>query len=143
VIRPITDPSPAPTHFVVIAAPRREQLSVKGIALRVNGQPVDAPVSWMIGTAARIDVPGRGMFIVAAYDPKNPLFHAAVRAERNSLSWLIDGERVEISSQTNVLTGAEGGAIRIYHDPHYKSSDLPNSVGLQTADSVEWLLPKR
>ena len=44
VIRPITDPSPSPAHPVVTAAPNREQLSLKEIAVRVNRRPVNAPV---------------------------------------------------------------------------------------------------
>ena len=61
VIRPLTEPPPAsaPHHTVVTGGGVGDQLSLKEIALRVNGQSVDAPVSWMIGGAARIDVPGR------------------------------------------------------------------------------------
>jgi hypothetical protein len=142
VIRPITDPSPQKGR-VVTSAPRREQLSLKEISLRVNGKPVDAPASWMLGSVARIDVPGHGMFVISVSDPSNPLFHAAAWAERDALNWVLDGERVDITSKTSILAHSEGTVVWIYHDPRFRSADLPDSVRLQAADSVDWLLPKK
>jgi hypothetical protein len=145
VIRPLTEPSPAtaPNRSVVTGGGVGEQLSLKEILLRVNGQKIDAPSSWMLGAAARIDVPGHGLFIISAYDPKNPLFRPAVNADRNTLTWLADGQRVEITSKSNVLSRSESATIWVYYDPYYKSADSPNNVGLQAADTVEWLLPKK
>jgi hypothetical protein len=145
VIRPLTEPSPAEGvhHPVVTGGGIGDQLSLKEIALRVNGQSVDAPVSWMIGGAARIDVPGHGLFVVSASDPKDSLFHATAQVSRQTLTWNADGDRVEITSKTNVLGRTDTATLWVYHDPHYKSTDSPNYVVLQTADSVEWLLPKR
>jgi len=145
VIRPVTEPSPAigPHNSVVTPGGFGDQISLKEIALRVNGQTAEAPVSWMIGDAARIDVPGHGLFIVSVSDPKNPLFNASAQVNRQSLSWVVDGLRVEVTSKTNILSRSETATLWIYHDPRYKSADSPNSVALQTADSVEWLLPKR
>jgi hypothetical protein len=48
-------------------------------------------------------------------------------------------DRLEITSVTNVLTQSGKGALWVYHDPHYQ----PDVVGLQSADTVDWLLPKR
>lgn len=145
VIRPLTEPAPAMAgnRPLVTGGGIGDQLSLKEIELRVNGKHVDAPASWMIGGAARIDVPGHGMFIVSAVDPKNPLFFAAAQVNREMLSWNLDGDRVEITSKTNILGWSATGLIWAYHDPHYKSVDSPKNVALQTADSVEWLLPKR
>jgi hypothetical protein len=145
VIRPLTEPSPAaaPHHTVVTGGGVGDQLSLKEITLRVNGQVVETPVSWMLGTAARIDVPGHGLFIVSATDPSNPSFHALAQVNRQSLSWSMEGDRLEITSKTNVLARSENATIWLYHDPRYKSADSPNNVGLQTADSVDWLLPKK
>jgi hypothetical protein len=145
VIRPLTEPPPkdALHHAVVTGGGEGDQLSLKEISLRVKGQSVDAPVSWMIGGAARIDVPGHGLFIVSASDPQNSLFYKAAQVNRESLSWNLDGDRVEITSKTNVLGWSDTALIWVYHDPHYKSLDAPKNVVLQTADTVAWLLPKK
>ena len=97
----------------------------------------------MIGRAARIDIPGHGMFIVSAYDPKNPSFEPVGRVQGQSLKWTVNGDRVEISSKANVLARAEAGTVWVYHDPRYRSADLPNNVRLQAAETVEWLVPKK
>lgn len=70
VIRPIDEPSPHPGLDSEGPVPSREELSLKDIALRVNGQDVSAPRAWMVGAAARINVPGHGSYVVAAYDPQ-------------------------------------------------------------------------
>ncbi len=140
VLRPIAGPSPSPTSISVTAVPTAAQLSLKGIELRLNGQLLNAPVSWIIGGAARIDVPGHGAYVIAADDPKNPHFFQTVRAAGKSLSWSIDGDRLQVISKTDV--GASG-IIWVYHDPNFKSQDQPGAVRLEAADNVEWLLPKK
>jgi hypothetical protein len=37
------------------------------------------------------------------------------------------------------LTGADQGVLWILHDPNYR----PDVAGLQSADTVDWLLPKK
>jgi hypothetical protein len=140
VLRPISGPSPTPTGMSVSAAPTPAQLSLKGIELRVNGQLMNAPVSWMIGAAVRIDVPGHGAYVIAAENPKNAHFYQTVRADGKSLNWSIDGDQVQVISKTDVGTS---GIIWVYHDVKFKSQDQPDAVRLQTADTVEWLLPKK
>ncbi|HTC87065.1 MAG TPA: hypothetical protein VK686_02135 [Bryobacteraceae bacterium] len=144
VLRPITDPSPHPGTATTIR-PVSEQLSLKDIALRVNGQDVSAPRSSIVGAAARIDVPGHGSYVIAAYDPKGSgrRFIQSAIAGGESLMWSIDGDDVELTSQTNVLTVAISGTLWVYHDPNFRSQDQPGTVRLQTADTVEWLLPKK
>ena len=141
VLRPIAGPSPNPTGMSVTAVPTPPQFSLKGIKLRVNGQRMNAPVSWIIGAAVRIDVPGHGAYVIAANDPKGSgyKFYSNVRADGKSLKWSIDGEQIEITSQTNV--GVDG-IIWVYHDANYRAQDQPGAVRLQTADTVDWLLPK-
>jgi hypothetical protein len=140
VLRPITGPSPNPTGMSVTAVPTAPQLSLKGIELRVNGQLMNAPVSWIIGAAARIDIPGLGAYVIAAENPKNAHFYQTVRAEGKSLTWSIDGDRLQVISKTDV--GASG-IIWVYHDLNFRSQEQPDAVRLQTADTVEWLLPKK
>jgi hypothetical protein len=107
---------------------------------------VHAPTSWLIGAALRIDIPGRGAYVVAVYDPQNvpPIytFQPAGHADGKTLIWAIDGDTVRIDSETNVLTQAMSGVLWVYHDPRYRSQDQPNTVSMQTADTVEWLIPK-
>lgn len=148
VIRPITDPSAGEAgRMTVTAPPTRETMSLKNIAVRIDGQPVSAPASWMIGAAVRIDIPGHGAYVVAAYDPKiappGSAFAAIAHADGKSLSWTIDGKYIEITSSTNVLTQSVNSVLWVYHDGRYKSQDQPDAVRLQSADTVDWLLPKR
>jgi hypothetical protein len=124
----------------VTAVPMPAHLSLKGLELRVNGQLMNAPVSWMIGSAVRIDVPGHGAYVIAAADPKNAHFYHTVRADGKSLSWSIDGDQVQVISKTDV---GPSGIIWVYHDAKFKPQEQPDSVRLQTADTVEWLLPKK
>ncbi len=99
----------------------------------------------MIGTAARIDVPGHGSYVIAADKPKEAgyPFLPNMAASRESLTWSIDGDDVEITSHTNVLTLASEGTIWVYHDRNLPPPDQPGPVRLQAADTVEWLLPKK
>jgi hypothetical protein len=145
VIRPIDEPSPHPGLDSEGPVPSREELSLKDIALRVNGQDVSAPRSWMVGAAARINVPGHGSYVVAAYDPQRSgrPFLPNVVSSGKSLTWSMDGDDIEITSQTNVLTGALQGSLWVYHDPNFQERNQPDAVEFQTGDSVESLLAKK
>jgi hypothetical protein len=140
VLRPITSSNP-PLSVTTVVAP--ETISLKQIGIKVNGRAVSAPASWMIGEAFRIDIPRHGTFVVAAYEPHeaspNSGFAAIAHADGKALSWTMGRDRVEITSSTNVLTRSDKGVLWVYHDPHYQ----PDVVGLQSADTVEWLLPTR
>ncbi len=149
VLRPLAGPSPAdvpPGGMSVQPIPLRAEVSLKEIAVKVNGHAVQAPSSWLIGAAVRIDIPRHGTYVVAAYDPKNqpPIykFQSVAHAEGKTLSWRVDGEQIQIDSSTNVLTQAASGVLWVYHDPKYRSQGQPNTVSLQTADTVEWLIPR-
>jgi hypothetical protein len=140
VIRPIASSSQVMSVDSVMAP---NMISLKEIAIRVNGQPVSAPASWTIGQAVRIDIPHLGTYVLAAYQPigasPNHGFDAVVHTDGKTLSWAIGRDRVEITSATNVLPRSGKGLLWIYHDPHFQ----PDVVGLQSADTVDWLLPKR
>jgi len=140
VLRPITGSSPVMSVTSVVAP---ELISLKQIAIRVNGRAMAAPASWTIGMAIRIDIPHLGTYVVAADDPHEASpdhgFAAIAQADGKTLSWMMDRDRVEIMSSTNVLTRSGKGVLWVYHDRHYQ----PDVVGLQSADTVEWLFPKR
>jgi hypothetical protein len=140
VLRPITSSSPGMTVTAVVAP---ETISLKQIAIRVNGRAVPAPASFIIGSAVRVDIPRYGTFVVVANDPHevspNHGFAAIAHAEGKTLSWAMGRDRVEITSGTNVLTRSGKSVLWLYHDQHYQ----PDVVGLQAADTVDWLLPKR
>jgi hypothetical protein len=143
VLRPITDSSPG---LVVQSVAAQETMSLKQIAIRVNGQAMSAPASWMIGAAVRIDIPGHGAYVLAAYDPKassDRTFVAVAQTDGKTVSWSMGKDRIEITSASNVLTRSDRGVLWVYHDPQFRSQDQPDAVRLQAADTVEWLLPKR
>jgi hypothetical protein len=75
VLRPIAGPSPGVME--VSPSRSREEISLKEVAVKVNKKVVLAPTSWLIGAAVRIDIPGRGAYVVAVYDPQNvpPILH--------------------------------------------------------------------
>jgi hypothetical protein len=151
ILRPIAGPSPCPNNFCTTtgtAAPLPPpEISLREITLKVNGKPVPAPPATITGAAVRIDIPGHGAYILAAYDPKNAnpayAFKEIAEADGKTLRWSMDGDYVEILSQSNVLTQVLVGRLWVYHDPRYRSQDQPDLVGLRNADKVEWLLPKK
>jgi len=140
VLRPITGSSPVMSVNSVVP---QETISLKQIAIRVNGHPMSAPASFIIGSAIRVDIPRHGTYVVAASDPHEASpdhgFAAIARADGKLLSWAMGSDRVEITSSTNILTQTGKGVLWVYHDPHYQ----PDVVGLQAADTVDWLLPRR
>jgi hypothetical protein len=137
VLRPIASSSPVMSVTSVVAP---ETISLKQIAIRVNGRAMSAPASWMIGVAVRIDIPRHGAYVVAAYEASpGHEFAAIAHADGKTLNWASGRDRVEITSGTNVLTQSGKGLLWVYHDPHYQ----PDVVGLQSANTVDWLLPKR
>jgi hypothetical protein len=136
VLRPI--PAPGSTMSVTVV-PVPETISLKDVEIRVSGRAVSAPASFIIGSAVRIDIPQHGTYVLAASDPHQPGFTAAAHADGKTLSWTLAGDRVEITSMTNILTGTDKGALWLFHDPHYQ----PSVVALQSADTVDWLLPKK
>jgi hypothetical protein len=140
VLRPITG-TPGGTSVTVV--PSSETISLKDIAIRVNGRPLPAPASLMAGAAVRIDIPRHGTFVVAAFDPHESspdhAFAAIAHADGKTMSWMVGRDRVEITSSTDILTRSERGVLWVYHDAHYQ----PDVVGLQSADKVDWLLPRR
>jgi hypothetical protein len=142
VLRPITGTSACPTSMCVTAMPVPAQLSLSDITVRVNGQAVGATNGSVIGAAARIDVPGHGAYVIAANDPKGAgrRFYPNVSAGGKSLKWSIDGDQIEIVSQTDV---GMDGIIWVYHDPNFRSQDQSGAVSLEAADTLERLLPKQ
>jgi hypothetical protein len=140
VLRPITGSSPV---MSVTSVPAPETISLKQIAIRVNGRAISAPASFIIGSAIRIDIPHLGTYVVAANDPHESSpdhdFAAIAHADGKTLSWAMGRDRVEITSSMNVLTRSGKGVLWVYQDRHYQ----PDVVGLQAADTVDWLLPKR
>jgi hypothetical protein len=140
VLRPVAGPSQCPASMCVTAVPHPAQLSLKEITLRVNGKAVNAPASWVVGAAVRIDIPAHGAYVISAEDPKMPHFFQTVRADGKSLGWSIDGDQLQVDSKTDI--GASG-IIWVYHDPNFKSQEQPDAVRVQTADKVAELLPKK
>src|SRR5262249_43947289 len=128
VLRPIAGSSPVMSVTSVVAT---ETISLNRIAIRVNGKAIPAPASWIIGAAVRIDIPHRGAYVIAAYDPHeadpNHGFVKIAHADAKTLTWAMGSEKIEITSETNVLTRAEKGELWVFRDHHYQ----PDVVALQ------------
>ena len=143
VLRPLTG---KPGVMSVSPGQARDELSLRDITVKVNNHAVPAPAAWTIADAVRIDIPGHGAYVIAVHEPHLPpiyAFSAVGRADGKTLRWTMDGSTVEITSLTNVLTQAAGGVLWLYHDAKYRSPDQPNTVKLQTAETVDWLIPKK
>jgi len=152
VLRPIAGPSPCPGNMCTTSASADkslppQEISLKQMTLQVNGKPLRAPPATITGAAVRVDIPGHGAYVLTAYEPELAMpayaFKAIAEADGKTLRWSMDGDSVEIVSQSNVLTGVPVGTLWVYHDPRYRSRDQPDLVGLRNADKVEWLLPKK
>jgi hypothetical protein len=140
VLRPIAASS---SHMQVTVVPAPEMISLKDIAIRVNGRTINSPALWMIGSVIRIDIPHLGTWVMAPSDPHEASsghpFTPIAHADGKTLTWQTGGSRVEVTSETNILTLSGKGVLWVNHDSHYQ----PDIVGLQSADSVEWLFPRR
>jgi hypothetical protein len=136
VLRPIAGSAPV---MSVESVPAQETISLNRITLRVNGKSMPAPSSVVMGEAVRIDIPRHGAYILTAADPHQADFTKIARADGNTLTWTKGSDRFEITSAANVLTQAEKGELWLFQDRHYQ----PDVVSLQSADTVNWLLPKR
>lgn len=118
------------------------ELSLKNVRLRVDGEEVRVPARWMVGGAARIDVPGHGAYVIAAYDPKASAtqFVPGVSVSGESMMWSIDGDDIEMTSESNALTTGLQATIWVHHDPNSRASEQTATAHLQTADIVESLM---
>jgi hypothetical protein len=117
----------------------QETISLNRITVRINGKSMPAPSSVVMGEVIRIDIPRHGACILAAADPHQADFNKIGRADGKTLTWTNGSDRFEITSMANVLTQAEKGELWVFQDRHYQ----PDVVSLQSADTVDWLLPKR
>jgi hypothetical protein len=141
VLRPIAGSGSQGMSVTSVTA--TETISLNRITVRVNGQAIPAPASWIIGGAVRIDIPHHGTFVIAATQPQGADteqgFAQIAQADGKNLSWVMGNDRIEITSETNVLARAGKGALWLFHDRRYQ----PDVVALQSADTVDWLFPKR
>lgn len=123
----------------VTVVPSTETISLKDVAIRVNGHALSAPASFIVGSAVRIDIPDHGVYVLSADDPHKTEFSPVAQADGKTLTWTLGRDRVELTSMTDILSGAGKGVLWVCHDLHYR----PDVVALQSADTVDWLLPKK
>jgi hypothetical protein len=146
VLRPIAAAAAGNMYVQSVELDSVEDITLEKVRIRLNGKELSVPDSLMRGRAVRIDIPGHGAWVLAAYDQKAASLLGTmtpVRPEGKTLSWTIDGDHVEITSGTDILSGVGAGVLWVYHDAHFRSQDQPDAVRLQAAESVERLLPKR
>lgn len=145
ILRPTTEAPPGPNFSRgADSAPAREELSFRDVTLKVNGRAAPSPEGWLTGAAARLYIPGLGAYYIAAYELKlQQTFRHAVNVEQKRLAFSIDGDLVEIESQSNALTRSDRGIVWVYHDPNFKTSLNPAVSDVMFADAVEYLMTKR
>jgi hypothetical protein len=136
VLRPIAGSG---SVMSVESVPAQETISLNRITVRVNGKSMPAPSSMIMGVAIRIDIPRHGAFILAAADPHRADFNKIAHADGKTITWTTGSDRFEITSAANVLTQTEKGELWVFQERHYQ----PDIVSLQSADTVDWLLPRR
>ncbi len=67
---------------------REKSLSLREIALVVNGERTTAPAGWLTGAVARLYLPGRGAYFLSTYQPKTEqAFRRVVYADRHNLEF--------------------------------------------------------
>lgn len=144
ILRPTTEPQPPGSAGGAGSYVAKQQLGFHDVSLTIGGKRISPPPGWLTGAAARLYVPGHGAYYLAAYEPKSQAsFRSSGSVLQRTLTFVVDGEYVEIQSKDNMLTRSERGAVWVYHDPNYKSRVNPNASDLVMADAVEYLLDGR
>ena len=144
VLRPVTDnddPEIDPNRMTVRGMREKPTVSLKQIMLRLNSTFLPIPASWVVGAAVRIEIPGYGLVIIAAQNPhseKARHFAATARTDGKKLTWKTGNDTIEITSETDILSQSKAGDLWVYTDKTFKS---PSTIRLQSADTVESLLP--
>lgn len=136
----ILRPVPAAQKGMAVSSePATQTMSLKDVTVSVDGRPFPAPASFLVAAAVRIDIPTIGTYVFAAADPHVPGFAADAQVDGRTLTLTSGHHRIEITSATNILAGTGKGVLWLSHNPFYR----PDLVSLQSADTVDWLLPKR
>jgi hypothetical protein len=136
VLRPVNASAPV---MSVESVPAQQTILLNRVAIRVNGKPMAAPASLVMGEVIRIDIPRYGAFVLVASDPHRANFTKTARADGKTLTWTTGADRFEITSAANVLTQSDLGELWVYEDRHQQ----PDVVALQSANTVDWLLPRK
>lgn len=141
ILRPSTEPRPG-EKTLADSAPAHEEFSFREISIKVNGIGIPPPGGWLTGAVARLYLPNRGAYFLAAYAPATPQpFRHMLYADGHNLEFAIDGDDIRIASAGNILTLSESGVLWIYHDPKYQPASHPEEPQLAFADKAESLLP--
>lgn len=99
-------------------ASRQIQFSFQSCRVAIAGRTIDeSERSWLIGAAASITLPGRGVFYFALDPaPKYP-FEASGWVDRNVLRFHAGTDLVEVTCRSNVLQKSDYRTIWVYKDP--------------------------
>jgi hypothetical protein len=143
VLRPYI--STPPENMQVSAVKVPDTISLRQIAMRVNGRAVPTAPSWIVGAAIRIEVPEHGAWVLSTYEPpaaSGRNFERIAQVNGQTLSWKIGANRIEITSETPILSQS-AQSIWVCEDHVSKASLKADSPRFQAADTVEPLLAER
>jgi hypothetical protein len=143
VLRPSDDPLPTGATGIAATLANHDEFVLGDIQIAINGEKF----VWAIGATvtaagARISVPGHGAYFLSVNDA--PGFHEFAHANREKITFYLDGEHVEITAKKNVLRQSAYRVVWVKHDPAY-GVDTANAkaVDIAGADNVQWLMPKK
>ena len=137
--------------------PAGDQLSFQEVRVVLNGKTIHEPEnSWIIGAAAMLYLPGKGSYYLSLAPSTEYPFQAAGWVDHAILRFKHDGDLVEVYGKSNVLQKSDYGTVWVYHEPgmlvmravpEHKvivTHPVPGRpFEIQTADQVEWLIPKK
>ena len=138
VLRPYISSPPERMRVDAVKVP--DTISLRQIAMRVNGLVVPTASSWIVGAAIRIEVPEHGVWVLSTYEPPatGRNFERIVQVNGKTLSWKIGATHIEIMSDTPVLS-QPSESIWVCEDRVSKTPRKTDSPRYQAADTVESL----
>jgi hypothetical protein len=143
VLRPYI--STPPENMQVSAVKVPDTISLRQIAIRVNGRAIPTAPSWIVGAAIRIEVPEHGAWVLSTYEPpaaSGRNFERIAQVNGKTLSWSIGVNRIEITSDTAILS-QPSEYIWVCEDRVSRAPRKADSPRFQAADTVESLLAAR
>ena len=127
------------------------EIRFSGLRVYIQGKsasPSEAGAD-VAGRYAMFYIPGHGGYFFSASATEPPPFVEAGVVDRKHLTFTIDNETYDCTSNAPILVKADSGELWVYHDPNYKpagnwtKSDPSNSRDqffTAASDSMKWWL---
>jgi hypothetical protein len=143
VLRPYISSPPENMQVSVVKVP--DTISLRQIAMRINGHAIPTAPSWIVGAAIRIEAPGHGAWVLSTYEPpaaSGRSFERIAQVNDKTLNWKIGANRIEIISETTILS-QPSESIWVCEDHGRKAPHKADSPRFQASDTVDSLLSER